>query len=62
MDSMIRYPQKCRKSIRILANEVGMSAEVAYSQMLITAALMDLRPEDDAVVYMILQDCGLEVE
>ena len=62
MDSMILYPQKCRKSINRLVNEVGMSSDIAYSQMLITAALMDLKPEDDAVVHMILQDCGLEVE
>ena len=62
MDSMILYPQKCRKSIRRLTDEIGMSSEVAYDQILIIAALMDLKPEDDAVVHMILQDCGLEVE
>ena len=62
MDSMILYPQKCRKSIRRLTDEIGMSSEVAYGQILIIAALMDLKPEDDAVVHMILQDCGLEVE
>ena len=60
MDSVIMYPKKCRNSIRTLVAEVGMSIETAYAMMLLTAALMDLRPEDDEVVHIILQDCGVE--
>lgn len=62
MDCVNLYPLKCRKSIRILTDEIGMSADIAFKQILLTAALMDLNPEDDAVVDMILQDCGMEVE
>ena len=32
----------------------------AYAMMVMTAALMDLRPEDERVVHIILQDCGIE--
>ena len=61
MDIAIMYPKECRKSIRLLVNEVGMSVETAYAMMLMTAMLMDLRPEDDEVADMILKDCGIEV-
>lgn len=37
-----------------------MSIETAYAAMLMTALLMDMRPEDDEVLHMILQDCGIE--
>ena len=59
--SLIAYPKNCRKSIRIIKNEIGASEDTAYAMMLLTAALMDLRPEDDEVLDMILKDCGLEV-
>ncbi len=61
MDGMPMYPKRCRDSIRTLVNEVGMSVETAYAMMLMTATLMDLKPEDDEVVHIILQDCGVEV-
>ena len=54
------YPRKCMKGIQILTDTVGMSPDIAYAMMLMTAALMDLQPEDDEVVRMILQDCGIE--
>ena len=54
------HPANCRKSINLLVNEVGVDAETAYNMMRMTAALMDLRPEDDEVVQMILKDCGVE--
>ena len=60
MDATILYPKKCRKGITRLVSEIGMSVETAYAMMLMTAALMDLHPEDDEVVHMILQDCGIE--
>lgn len=60
MDQTILYPKRCRKNIRRLVSEVGMGIETAYAMMLMTAVLMDLRPEDDAVAHMILQDCGIE--
>lgn len=60
MDTAIMYPKQCRKNIHRIVNEIGASEETAYAMMLMTATLMDLRPEDDEVLHMILQDCGVE--
>ena len=60
MDTAIMYPRKCRKSNHRISDSVGTSIETAYAMMLMTALLMDLRPEDDEVVHIILQDCGVE--
>ena len=60
MDATLKYPKRCRQSIRTIVNEVGTSAETAYAMMLMTAMLMDLKPEDDEVLHMILQDCCVE--
>lgn len=60
MDATIMYPKKCRASIRKISEETGICIETAYAMMLMTAALMDLRPEDDEVVNLILKDCGVE--
>lgn len=59
MDTAIMYPKRCRKSIHTIVNEVGASEETAYAMMLMTALLMDMRPEDEEVLEMILQDCGV---
>lgn len=56
------YPKSCRKSIRILTDRLCADADTVYRMMLMTAALMDLRPEDDQVVETILIDCNVEVE
>jgi len=61
MDIAIMYPKKCRKSLNLLVNEIGVSIETAYAMMLMTATLMDLHPEDDEVANIILKDCGIEV-
>lgn len=55
----IIYPKSCRESIYRITRKVGISPEIAYSMMLMTAALMDLHPEDDEVVQMIMHDCGI---
>lgn len=60
MDGLIMFPKRCRDSIRTLVGEVGMSADIAYAMMLMTATLMDLHPEDDEVINIILKDCGIE--
>ena len=60
MEATIMYPKKCRRSIKTIVNEVGASVETAYAMILMTALLMDMRPEDDEVVHRILQDCGIE--
>ena len=62
MDVISNYPEKCRKSIRRLVSAVGMSAETAYSLLLLHAALMDLYPEDSEVVEIILSDSEIYPE
>ena len=59
MDIAIMYPKECRRSIKRIVSATGMSVETAYAMMLMDAALMDLRPEDEKVVEMILEDCGI---
>jgi len=59
-DITIMYPRHCRKNIRRLVTEIGVPPETAYAMMLMTATLMDLKPEDDKVFHMILQDCCVE--
>ena len=58
-DSTIMYPKICRRNILRLMNTIGVGPETAYAMMLMTATLMDLHPEDDAVAEMILEDCGI---
>lgn len=58
--SVIMYPKMCRKSITRIVESVGTSVETAYAMMLMTATLMDLNPEDDSVVDIILKDCGVK--
>lgn len=60
--TLLMYPANCRKNIRRVTDAVGASAETAYAMMLMTAMLMDLHPEDEAVADMILEDCGISPE
>lgn len=62
MDKTILYPKNCRKNINRVVNATGVSVETAYAMMLMTATLMDLRPEDSEVSDMILEDCGISPE
>ena len=61
MNATAGYPKKCRRNILLLMDEIGTAPETAYAMMLMTAMLMDLQPEDDAVAEIILKDCGVEV-
>lgn len=56
------YPKKCRWNIHRLMDAIGVPAETAYGMILLTAALMDLDPEDEQVSDMILEDCGISPE
>ena len=56
------YPRRYRKNIERIVSAIGTSPETAYAMMLLTATLMDLRPDDDTVVDMILEDCGISPE
>ena len=62
MNRTILYPKNCRKSIRRIVENIGTSEETAYAMLLMTATLMDLRPEDDSVADMVLEDCGISPE
>ena len=62
MESLTQYPKACRESIRRITDILGTCAETAYAMILMTAALMDLRPEDDLVVEYIFRDCGIMLE
>ena len=54
------YPEPCRKNMRTILDAVRADPQTIYAMMLMTATLMDLRPEDDEVMHMILQDCGVK--
>lgn len=53
------YPKLIRRNISILCDRLCVDQETAYAMLLMTAALMDLHPEDKEVLRMVLQDCGL---
>lgn len=59
MDSTTMYPKSCRKNLKRLMSATGISVETIYAMMLMTAALMDLHPEDNEVAEIILEDCGI---
>ena len=58
----IMYPEKCRKNLNRISVLTGAGIETVYAMMLMTAMLMDLRPEDEKVAEMILEDCGIGEE
>lgn len=56
------YPKLVRRNISILCDRLCVDPETAYAMLLMTAALMDLNPEDGKVVEIILMDNNMEVE
>jgi len=56
------YPARYHKNIKRLCNMLCTQPETAYAMMLLTATLSDLRPDDEQVVTMILNDCGVNLE
>ena len=62
MDQTILYPKACRRNIKRIMSNIGVSVETAYAMMLLTATLMALRPEVEAFSDMILDDCGISPE
>ena len=62
MNEIDRFPEQYRKNISRLMNMLTTDAETAFAMMVMTATLMDLRPDDDEVVEMILTDCNVEVK
>ena len=51
-------PERCEPNARRLVHRMGVNEDEAYAMMLLTAVLMDLNPDDDAVIEMILRDSG----
>lgn len=60
MDEATKYPRHCRRNIRTLMSRLCTDAQTAYAMILMTAALMDLSPDDDRVAETVLMDCGIE--
>lgn len=58
---MKMYAKKCKDGIKTLMEEVGMDVGTAYFAILTVSTLMDLHPEDEEVIHIILRDCGVEV-
>lgn len=58
MDSEKRYPNACKAGIQRITRTVSVDTESAYAMMLMVSLLMDLPPEDEKVVQIILHDCG----
>lgn len=58
MDDEKTYPKACKAGIQRIVRAVGENAETAYAMMLMVSLLMDLPPEDEKVVQIILHDCG----
>lgn len=56
------YPKRCRMNIRRIVSAIGTGEETAYAMILMTAALMDLHPDDPKVAEIILDDCDLYAE
>ena len=50
------YPQKCSRNVRTVMCELMVDAETAYAMLLMTATLMDLRPEDPETAEMVIAD------
>jgi len=44
----------------MLMSRLCTDAQTAYAMILMTAALMDLSPDDDRVAETVLMDCGIE--
>lgn len=52
------YPERYRKNMRTVMSAIQTDAETTMTVMLMTAALMDLNPDDPKVAEIILDDCG----
>ena len=62
MEKVNVYPRECRRSIRVITELTNAGPETAYAMLLMTALLMDMRPESGDVLRMVLEDCGIEEE
>lgn len=49
-------PENCRRSVHRIAYAMNVTEDAAYAMLIMTALLMDLYPEDEDVVRMILTD------
>ena len=62
MHEIDRFPAACRKNIRKLTAMLSTDCQTAYAMLLLTAALMDLKPDDPRVAETVLIDCRVEVD
>ena len=56
---VLECQRQCEKSIRRIVNVTGIDEETVYAMLLMTASLMDLRPEDEKTADLVLQDIGI---
>lgn len=61
MNEIDKFPKRYSKNIKRLMDMLTTDAETAFAMMVMTATLMDLNPDDEEVVDMILTDCNVEV-
>ena len=50
------YPKNCHENIRTIIDELQTDPKTAYAMILMTATLMDLRPEDPETAEMVIAD------
>lgn len=60
MDDLSIYPGRCRRNIKRLMSTLSADADTSYKLMQMTAILTDLSIDDNKVVDIILNDCGIE--
>ena len=53
-------PELYRKNVKKVAERAEVSEESAKMMILITAALMDLYPDDERIVDLLMKDIGLK--
>lgn len=61
MNEIDKFPKRYSKNIKRLMDMLTTDAETAFAMMVMTATLMDMNPDDEEVVEMILTDCNVEV-
>lgn len=56
MRSTIGYPRRYNNPVDRVVHATGMDCDTAYTMLLLTATLMDLFPDSEDVVAMVIND------
>lgn len=60
-NALADYPEPCRQSIQTVSEKIGVDHKIAYAMLSLEAVLYDMRPSDEQVLEMLLEDyapCG----